>query len=108
MTFTVQRRTALVARARTVCPTRKPGGPGATPVRFGDLGSFSADDPSGENFATVDATGKVTPTSRSTGGSSAPSRKALVKTVKAKRGKQRFSIRQALNGRTSRPAGTAS
>jgi hypothetical protein len=102
VTFTVQRRTAPAARARTVCPTRKPGGPGATPVTFGDLGSFSADNPSGESFATVDSTGKVAPKSRSTGGTAAP-RNPLTRTVKAKKGKQRFSIRQALSGQALAP-----
>jgi PKD repeat protein len=119
VTFEVQRRLTPAAKARRTCPVRKPGGPGPVPVQFGGLGLTTLDGKAGENFATVDKTGKATTTTAraaGTGGSSAPiivtappakpkkpaatkkpakKRKPLRKTLKLKKGKQRITLRQA-------------
>ena len=103
VTFEIQRRVTPVASPRRTCPVRKPGGPGPIPVQFGGLGLTTLDGKAGENFATVDKTGKTTTSTarRSTGGSAAPvkppkpKRKPLVKTLKLKKGKQRTTLRQA-------------
>jgi PKD repeat protein len=107
VTFELQRRTTPVASPRSVCPVRNKGGPGPVPVQFGALGSTTLDGKAGENFATVDKSGKTTTATaaRSTGGTAAPAapkppvakapkRKPLVKTLKIKKkGKQRATLR---------------
>ena len=98
VTFAIQRRTTPAAKPRKTCPVRKPGGPGPESVQFGGLGLTTLDGKAGENFATVDKTGKTTTsTARSTGGTSAPvaKRRPLVKTLKLKKGEQRTTLRQA-------------
>jgi hypothetical protein len=100
VTFEIQRRTTPVAAPRSICPVRKPGGPGPIPVQFGGLGLTTLDAKAGENFATVDKGGKTTATTArsTTGGTSAPvaKRKPLIRTLELKRGKQRTTLRGIL------------